>query len=490
MRIEPIGDGPYFGFEIDGDHLFLLGDFTVTHNTYLGLWFCHEALKRKKRAMFMCDRITLIDQTSTTADRYGLSAHGIIQANHWRHQPDLPFQIASAQTLARRQFPEPLDLLIVDECHSQLQAWLDFIDKDTPTRVIGLSATPFSKGLGKRFTNLVNAATMHQLTEAGVLVPMRVYSCTPADMKGAEISGGEWTDKAAEERGLKIVGDVVSEWFMYGEGRKTICFGATIKHCEEIVRQFNESGVMAATFTKDTSKAEREKLLSEYRKPDSLLRVLVSVEALAKGFDVPDVGCVIDCRPLRKSLSTFIQMIGRGARSSPETGKTDFILLDHSNNICRFLDDFTDVFYNGLHALDSGEKLDSSVRKDEEQQDVKACPKCGYKPFRKRCIACGHEHVAPALVEHVPGMMREITIGKKVAAANAADLWAQVVTYSKAHGKPETAYGRACHTYREIFGDFPPKHWKLDVPNVPVSQPVLNKIRSRYIAFARSRRGQ
>ena len=82
-------------------------------------------------------------------------------------------------------------------------------------------------------------------------------------------------------------------------------------------------------FCADTTKAEREAILKEYRKPDSAIRVLISVEALAKGFDVPDVGCVVDCRPLRKSLSTAIQMWGRGLRSSPETGKTDCILLDH-----------------------------------------------------------------------------------------------------------------------------------------------------------------
>jgi hypothetical protein len=35
IRIEPIGEGEYFGFALDADHLFLLGDFTVTHNTLL-----------------------------------------------------------------------------------------------------------------------------------------------------------------------------------------------------------------------------------------------------------------------------------------------------------------------------------------------------------------------------------------------------------------------------------------------------------------------
>jgi phage terminase large subunit len=34
VNVEPIGDGEYFGFELDGDHLFLLADGTVTHNSH------------------------------------------------------------------------------------------------------------------------------------------------------------------------------------------------------------------------------------------------------------------------------------------------------------------------------------------------------------------------------------------------------------------------------------------------------------------------
>ena len=218
----------------------------------------------------------------------------------------------------------------------------------TNATVIGLSATPFSPGLGKIFTNLVNATTMHNLTQAGVLVPMKIFSCRKPDMEGAETKGGEWTEKAAEEREMAIVGDVVQDWGRYAQNRKTIIFGATIAHCKEIARQFLASGVMAAVFTSETTAKEREALLEEYRKPDSYLKILISVEALAKGFDVPDVGCVCDARPLRKSLSTAIQMWGRGLRSSPETGKKDCLLLDFSGNIIRFFEDFNDVYFNEI----------------------------------------------------------------------------------------------------------------------------------------------
>jgi hypothetical protein len=35
FRVEAVGDGPYFGFTLDADGRFLLGDFTVTHNTVM-----------------------------------------------------------------------------------------------------------------------------------------------------------------------------------------------------------------------------------------------------------------------------------------------------------------------------------------------------------------------------------------------------------------------------------------------------------------------
>ena len=282
----------------DGHRCQMLMAPTGAGKTILALRIAHEALLRGKRAVFVCDRTTLIEQTSATADRLGLGAHGIIKADHWRTDYSQPFQIASAQTLARRKWPDA-DVIIVDEAHTQLKAWTEHIPTSRAA-VVGLSATPFSTGLGRLFSNLVNAATLAELTRDGYLVPMRIMSCTTANMEGAETSGGEWTDNAAAERGMEIIGDVVSEWQRYASDRKTIVFGPTIAYCEELCRRFVDAGVMAAVFTSHTSEGERKQLLEEYAKPDSALRVLISVEALAKGFDVPDVSCVVDCRPLRK----------------------------------------------------------------------------------------------------------------------------------------------------------------------------------------------
>ena len=399
----------------------------------------HETLLKYRTGIFVCDRTTLINQTSAVADKYGLASHGILQADHWRVDKLNRFQIASAQTLARRGWPKA-DVIVIDECHTMYKSWVDHI-QETEAHVIGLSATPFSPGLGNLFSNLVNAATMDELTREGILVPMRVYSGRRINMDGAATkSDGEWADGDAAKRGMEIIGDVVTEWSRRAPDRKTIIFGATIAHCEEMARQFNEANIRAACFTSDTPDTERAELLAEYRKDDSRLRVLVSVEALAKGFDIETVGCVCDCRPLRKSLSTAIQMWGRGLRCSPDTGKTDCILLDFSGNIVRFADDYSDIFFNGLDALDSGEKLDKVIRKDDEDKEGKACPSCGYKPFGRRCVACGFERAKQSLISAVAGEMVEFKVGK-VVVGDKAEVWAQCVALSGRQGKPGRGNG-------------------------------------------------
>jgi superfamily II DNA or RNA helicase len=459
---------------------------TGSGKTFLGLRVAHEALIKDRRALFVCDRTALINQTSERADSYGLTAHGIVQAQHWRRDNSKPFQIASIQTISARGYWPDADVIIIDEAHTQYKAWVEHL-KTTSAAVIGLTATPCSKGLGLSFTNMVNAATMYELTQSGVLVPMRILSCTKPDMSGAETSGGEWTDRAAAERETQIIGDVVAEWAKHGENRKTIAFGADIAYCTNLAQRFNEAGIVADTFTSDTSASQREYLLKEFNKPDSKIRILVSVEALAKGFDVQDIGCVIDARPLRKSLSTAIQMWGRGLRSSKDTGKNDCLLLDHSGNIVRFLKDYTDVFFNGFQSLDMSEKLDGVVR-DEQDYQPAGCPSCGHKPFLRRCMSCGFEKVTGALEDSSSGEMREIRIGKAVIAADKQDLWKQVCTYARGSSKPEKQAGRAWHLYQDITGEKPPRSWDFNATeNVPVTRGTLNKIKSLRIAFIKRR---
>lgn len=455
---------------------------TGAGKTILAMNIIQQALIKGKRCVFVCDRTSLITQTSEVADSLGLSQHGIIQAKHPRTNLKHPFQIASIQTLMRRGWPDA-DVIVCDEAHTLYKSAVDHF-KNTTATVIGLSATPFSAGMGKIYSNLINSTTMHELTESGILVPMRIFSCHQMDMRDAEIKGGEWTDKAAGERALEIKGDVVSDWAKYAADRKTIGFFPDIATAEQYTDSFNAAGFSAKCFTSMTDDNERAEILAEYKKADSQIRLLLSVECLCKGFDVPDIGAGIDARPFRKSLSSVIQMWGRVLRSHP--GKENAFLLDFSGNIVRFLDDYTEIFYEGLAELDNGEKLDKTIRRDEEKEPSK-CPKCGVSPCGKKCLSCGYERpTKQSTVAVSGGTMTEIVLNGKKLADDSRHLYEQICTHTRMTGNPSTAKQRAFYLYRDMSGKQPPNKWNFDaVPNTPITRNVANKIKSLRVAWAK-----
>ncbi|BDU76270.1 DEAD/DEAH box helicase [Mesoterricola sediminis] len=502
----------------DGHRMILLMAPTGSGKTILGFNVVRETNGKGNRAGFVCDRRVLISQTSNAARDVGLGNHGIIQANNPLLDLSRPFQIMSCQTLRRRGWPTDLDVVIVDEAHTLYATWVDELsvppkacprcgrsvvtDPGRPNFprcedrtgcrwkmpiVIGLSATPFTKGLGTVFTKLINAATMDHLVQKGILVPLRIFSCRRPNMEGAEVgSDGEWTERAQEKAEMVLVGDVITEWARLAQGKKTIAFGPTILYCEELAKKFNEAGIPAGVVCADTPDDLRQKRFDDFHW--GRLTVLISVDALAKGFDQRDVEVVCDCRPLRKSLSTAIQMWGRGLRASIETGKTECRLLDFSGNIIRFADDFSRIYYEGLDKLDDGERLDREVREDKGKEPA-TCPKCGYTPMGgKKCVGCGYEIPKPVLHEHLPGEMKEIRLQGKngaVLAPDEAHMWAQLCTYAKSHGKDNKwAFGH----FIGIVGHKPPLNFRFET--APLIQPTpttMSKLHSMRIAYAKAK---
>lgn len=172
-------------------------------------------------------------------------------------------------------------------------------------------------------------------------------------------------------------------------------------------------------------------------------------------------------------------MWGRGLRSSP--GKVDCRLLDFTRNIVRFMEDFENVYYNGFQSLDASEELDGKPR-EEEQGEPKGCPECGRKPFKNKCIACGHEKQTLVLEDTTRGVMKEITIGsgrtKKVLASDSIDLWRQLCCYARTHSKTEKQAARARNLFRNITGEKAPDDFNFySTPSAPVTTNTRNKIK-------------
>lgn len=149
----------------------------------------------------------------------------------------------------------------------------------------------------------------------------------------------------------------------FGRPVKTIVFSPSVKHGEELCRQFAEAGFNFQQISYlDASDNERRDKIREFRKPDSAIHGLVSCAVLTKGFDVPDVLCGISCRPYRKSLSSHIQEVGRVMRVFP--GKEFGLWLDHSGNCISFADDTAWLYEHGVDSLSDAQIRATSTRSE------------------------------------------------------------------------------------------------------------------------------
>ncbi|RZZ81422.1 DEAD/DEAH box helicase [Pseudoxanthomonas winnipegensis] len=450
---------------------------TGSGKTVLASALMQMAKEKGNRASFVVDRLSLIQQTSETFDRYGLD-HGVIQGGHVRWSPWRPLQLCSVQTLARRNWPES-KLDVFDEAHVLHTTHKRRIG-EADSIVVGLTATPFTRGLGKWFDAVINVTTTRKLINDGWLAPYRIYSCVEPDMAKVKVkSTGEWDEKEASKKALEVVGDVVAEYLKHGEGRKFICSGVDTAHVEAMHRQFTAAGITVATYTYRDSEEDRGDVTAEFRKPNSAIRGLITVTAASRGFDVPDVSCIIMARPLRKSLAEHIQLLGRGLRIAP--GKTDCLVLDHSGNSARFFQDCEDFFDNGLEALDDGKPKRKQKAKPKKEREPVKCPECSalHLPSPK-CPSCGHDYPRRAGVEHVPGTLKELIAGNHRAELSKS-VWPMVCHYARSRRQDLTAARKlALALYRDMTGDWPAVSFDTTTPIQPIPE-VASKIRSLQI---------
>lgn len=393
---------------------------TGAGKTVIASHLLRQADQKGKYALFLVDRVALVKQTSGTMDDYGIP-HGIVQGINERWHPYENVQVCSIQTLARRSLPRRPELIIYDEAHCQYKATLDFIADHPDATAIGLTATPFTAGMGAHWGGMVNVTTTRALIEEKFLVEPKIYVAKSPDDKEFSLSGfGEFTDESASAAGIRIVGDVVQEWIgktfeHFGGPAKTIVFSPTVEHGRELCAAFSAAGYNFQQISYlDRSEEERSAKIAEFRRPDSIIHGLVSCGVLTKGFDVADVRIGISCKPYRKSLSSHIQEIGRVMR--PIEGEDKVCLwLDHSGNIERFALDMFDVWDNGVGDLPSATKKDTVARKREPAEREKVvCPECSGALRGYTCTACGWEKPARSEINEVAGELREFSVPRNL----------------------------------------------------------------------------
>ena len=379
--------------------------------TEVAMAIMQEVTRNYKKTAIVLDRIVLVEQTSLRLGKYHID-HGVIQRDHWRYRPDLPIQVCSAQTLEKRAIVPDIDLLIIDECHVMFKLYDKWMNQPEWKSVpfIGLTATPWQKGMGKkgRWDHLIIGTTTQDLINRGALSDFKVFAPAHPDLTGVKTVLGDYELKGlakAMDDG-NLVSDIVTTWLERGENRPTICFAVNRVHAKHIEQQFRKRGVSAEYMDAFTKIPDRNEILTRFSNGDT--KIICNVGVLTTGFDA-DVRCIILARPTKSEI-LFVQMIGRGLRTAK--GKDHCLILDHSDTTIR-LGFVTDIHHD---ELDDGNNTKAKVERKVKQP--KECPKCSFlrPPKMIECPSCGFKPEPRSQIEIHDGDLYELTRGKGVKA--------------------------------------------------------------------------
>lgn len=432
------------------------------------------AVAKGNRVIFTAPAISLIGQTIDAFMEEGITDIGAMQANNPRTNPNAMVQVASVQTLSRREAPRS-QVVIVDECHVRYKVIDDLMRLMPDAVFIGLSATPWAKGMGLIWQDLVTPCSIASLIDAGYLSRFRVFAPDVPDMSGVKTVAGDYHEGQVSEimEGKALCASVVQTWLEKGEDRPTFCFAASCAHAASLKAQFEAAGVAAGYCDAFTDSVEMAMLERDFRAGN--IRVMCSVRKMTTGVDWP-VSCIVDAAPT-KSESLHVQKIGRGLRVNP--GSEDCVILDHAGNTLR-LGLVTDIAYDRLDATPPGEKQE---KKPKAEKLPKECANCAALHVGKICPFCGHERKPVAGIEEHDGELVEIGGGKKAAPTKdeKQHFWSMSLHLDQARGKGRKL---ALALYKQRFGVWP--RGLEDKPTQP-DQSFYNWETARRIAYSKSR---
>ena len=424
-----------------------------------------------KRSMFTVPRNALIEPSVEEFEGEGLTDIGIIQQDHPRTNMDALLQVASIHTAISRELPN-LDFVVVDEAHLSSKPFLALLDSWTDTIAIGLSATPWKKGMGFRWTKLIQTKKTSQLIDEGYLVrPRYLVGSEEPNTEGLKTHLDEdgnrvltEKDEAAVMGDKRIIGDVVQTYMKYGEDRPGFYYTVNLAHARKLRDEFEREGVSCGYIDGSMTREQRQKVLRMYR--EGRYRLVVNYGVLTTGID-EDVRIIGICRIVKSEID-WVQIIGRGLRTdNPRKRvagcdvKTDCLVIDHGGNLTR--DDGTalapaeDIYHDYLDTTDPSNKKKKAYEDDVKPATHRKCKACGalIPPKTRFCPACGDESMSTdSGVKAVDAEFHELGKDrpKKEKKDEKQRFFSELLEIGRRRGFSD---GWVSHTYRKKFGVWP-----------------------------------
>lgn len=343
------------------------------------------------KTLILVDSIDLVNQTVDTFKKQGIDVGCVLAGN--KRFPENLVIVAMVKSLWNRKSKLPkFNYCIVDEAHIwEFNKLFPFL---TDCKIIGFTATPVrlkrykidefqsaQETMSDVYDDIICGKPISWLMEKGYLVPEKneyiEFDSSPLKTDAS----GEFTASSLKEvfQSESYKNALRKTFDKLCDGKKTMIFTSCTETNRLYLELFKDKNVKM--YDSKVEDEKRSDVIEWFRNERDA--VLISTGVFTKGFDVCDVEVILMARAT-KSLSLWIQIAGRGARTTDKIEKPYFTLIDGGNN-------------NQEHQLFSYDRDWAKIFSDRKikniVEDIQECDQCGFTSLAKEkiCPNCGYE---------------------------------------------------------------------------------------------------
>jgi superfamily II DNA or RNA helicase len=322
----------YYGFELDGNGRYLLGDFTVTHNTAMALWLASQF---KRRTLILVHKTFLMEQWRERIKQFLPNATiGIIQQNKCEIDKDIV--IGMIQSINSREYPEGTfnthHLTVIDEVqHCSAQGFSNVFFKCNSKFTLGLSANikrmdGLTKVLDWFLGTVIKNEIMSEVQTPIVKFIEAEYSSVikpKFNFKG-NLNAPNLVNQLVLDpnRNQQILDEIIK---LNKEGRKILVLSGRRGHCEYFAKQLSDKKINNGLYLGGMKNID----LEISNKADI---VLATYSMASEAYDNPSLDTLI----MATGMGSIQQSVGR--------------ILRKKNKFRPLVVDFTDILFFGGQA--------------------------------------------------------------------------------------------------------------------------------------------
>ena len=347
INIKSVGVGEYYGIELNSNKRYLLGDFTVTHNTVMAIKMLSEL---RLKTLVVVHKTFLLDQWMERITQFTNARIGIIKQNKVTVK-DCDIIVGMIQSISMKDYDpkifNDIGCVIYDECHhTASRVFSNALYKTCSKYTIGLSATPKRTDGLEKITNWYLGNSMYSETmriNKQVVAKIIFYKSNDKLFreKKAWMKGRGMTPSTTKmlnnlccisERTKHIV-DIINEIRKDPE-RKILILSERKAHlvdmkalvdqsiADDIKNQIiDENEIKTYMYTGDSKRTER-------KDAETLGDILFATFQLAhEGLDIERLNTIILATPKKN----IIQSVGRIMRKLLKSGDIRPLIIDFSD---------------------------------------------------------------------------------------------------------------------------------------------------------------